>query len=75
MGDNEVYQIYQAEFDQAYEEHTLFLLTMHPFVSGHRSRLAAVDRLLGYIGSKQNVWFATLQQVAAESKAQLAASP
>jgi len=71
MGDNEVFEIYKAEFETAYEERTLFLLTMHPFVSGHRSRLAAVDRLLAYIGSKQNVWFATLQQVAGAARLQL----
>ena len=36
-------------------------------------RPALVDRLLAYIGSKQNVWFATLRLVAAEAKAQLTA--
>lgn len=64
MGDSDVLEIYRAEFDKAYEEGTLFLLTMHPFVSGHRSRIAALEKLLVHIKSKPGVWFATHEQVA-----------
>jgi len=71
VGDSDVYEIYKGEFDQAYEEGTLFLLTMHPFVTGHRSRLAALDRLVTYMQSKPGVWFGTLSQVAMAAKAQL----
>jgi peptidoglycan/xylan/chitin deacetylase (PgdA/CDA1 family) len=71
IGDTEVYEIYKAEFDQAYEEGTLFLLTMHPFVTGHRSRLAALERLVVYIKSKPGVWFATHEQVARAAQPQL----
>ena len=71
MGDDEVYQIYKAEFDKAYEEGTLFLLTMHPFVSGHRSRIAQLDRLVAYMKSKSGVWFATHQDVARVAAKQL----
>ncbi|MBI4902169.1 MAG: polysaccharide deacetylase [Acidobacteria bacterium] len=71
MGDNDVYEIYKAEFDKAYEEGTLFLLTMHPFVTGHRSRVAALERLVSYMRSKPGVWFATHEQVARASAAQL----
>ena len=71
MGDNDVYEIYKAEFDGAYQEGTLFLLTMHPFVSGHRSRIAQLDRLLAYIKSKPNVWFATQQDIAKVAAQQL----
>ncbi|MGA2982244.1 MAG: polysaccharide deacetylase [Terriglobia bacterium] len=71
VGDSDVYEIYKGEFDQAYEEGTLFLLTMHPFVTGHRSRIAALDRLVTYMQSKPGVWFGTLGQVAAVAKAQL----
>ena len=72
VGDSDVYEIYKGEFDRAYEEGTLFLLTMHPFVTGHRSRLAALERLVAYMQSKPGVWFGTLQQVAAVAKPQLA---
>ena len=71
VGDSDVYEIYKGEFDAAYDERTLFLLTMHPFVTGHRSRLAALDRLVTYMQSKPGVWFGTLSQVAAAAKAQI----
>ena len=72
MGDAEVYEIYKAEFDKAYEEGTLFLLTMHPFVSGHRSRIAQWEKLIAYIKTKPGVWFATHEQVARQAEKQLA---
>jgi peptidoglycan/xylan/chitin deacetylase (PgdA/CDA1 family) len=71
MGDQDVYEIYRGEFDKAYEERTLFLLTMHPFVTGHRSRMAALERLVAYMKSKPGVWFATHEQVAKAASAQL----
>ena len=55
VGDSDVYEIYKGEFDRAYEEGTMFLLTMHPFVTGHRSRLTALDRLVAYMQSKPGV--------------------
>jgi peptidoglycan/xylan/chitin deacetylase (PgdA/CDA1 family) len=59
-----VYEIYKAEFDGAYQERTAFILTMHPHISGHRSRIAQVDRLITYMKSKPGVWFATEEEVA-----------
>src|SRR5437868_3481097 len=59
-----VFQIYKAEFDGAYDEGGMFILTMHPHITGHRSRLAQLDRLITYMKSKPGVWFATLQEVA-----------
>lgn len=74
MGDDEVYEIYKAEFDQAYEEGSLFLLTLHPLISGYPSRLVMVERLLTYIRSKPDVWFAALDQVAMVAREQLKAA-
>jgi peptidoglycan/xylan/chitin deacetylase (PgdA/CDA1 family) len=65
-----VFDVYKAEFDGAYEEGTLFLLTMHPHISGHRSRIAQVDKLITYIKSKPGVWFATEEDVAKYLKEQ-----
>ncbi|WP_291298116.1 polysaccharide deacetylase [Elioraea sp.] len=59
-----VEEIFRAEFDGAYEEDGLFLLTMHPHVIGHRSRLPLLDRLVAYMKSKPGVWFGTHEQVA-----------
>lgn len=59
-----VYQVYKAEFDAAYQERTLFILTMHPHITGHRSRIAQLEKLVTYMKSKPGVWFATLEQAA-----------
>jgi peptidoglycan-N-acetylglucosamine deacetylase len=59
-----VFQIYKAEFDVAFEERTLFILTQHPHVGGRRSRIVQLDRLITYMESKPGVWFATMEQVA-----------
>ena len=47
LGD--VYEVFQSEFDVAYEERGLYLLTMHPHIMGHRSRVALLDRLIQYM--------------------------
>jgi peptidoglycan-N-acetylglucosamine deacetylase len=57
-------QIFQSEFDGAYEEGGLFVLTMHPHVIGHRSRAAILDRLIQHMKSRPGVWFATHEQIA-----------
>lgn len=67
---NAVYEIFKGEFDGAYAEGGLFMLTMHPHVTGHRSRIVALQRLLAYMQSKPDVWFATLDQVATYVKSQ-----
>jgi peptidoglycan/xylan/chitin deacetylase (PgdA/CDA1 family) len=65
-----VYEVYRDEFDGAYAEGGLFILTLHPHVSGHRSRIVVLDRILSHIKSKPDVWFATLEQVASYVKSQ-----
>jgi len=59
-----VFEIYRAEFDVAYSERGLFVLTNHPHISGHPSRVVQLDRLITYMKSKPGVWFATLEQIA-----------
>ncbi|MFP5355283.1 MAG: polysaccharide deacetylase family protein [Gemmatimonadota bacterium] len=66
----EVAQVWIDEFDKAYEERSLFLLTMHPHVSGHRSRIKALELLIAHMKSKPGVWFATHRGVAEYVKAQ-----
>ena len=63
-----VFAIYKAEFDMAYQERTMFILTQHPHVGGRRSRIVELDRLISYIQSKPGVWFATMKQVASYVK-------
>lgn len=65
-----VYQVFQAEFDSAYEEGGLFVLTMHPHITGHRSRASGLDRLIAHMRSRPGVWFATHEQIARYVRAQ-----
>jgi peptidoglycan/xylan/chitin deacetylase (PgdA/CDA1 family) len=59
-----IHQVFQSEFDVAYDERGLFILTMHPHVIGHRSRIAALEKLILHMKSRPGVWFATHEQVA-----------
>ena len=61
---NAVFQIYKAEFDGAFQERSLFILTMHPHITGHRSRIVQLEKLIAYMKSNPGVWFATLEQIA-----------
>jgi len=58
----DVLQVYKDEFDIAYEERTVFLLTMHPHYIGHRSRIVALRELIEYIKIKPGVWFGTHEE-------------
>jgi peptidoglycan/xylan/chitin deacetylase (PgdA/CDA1 family) len=59
-----VERIFESEFDQAYEEGGLFNLTMHPHVTGHRSRIVGFEKLIKHMKSKAGVWFATEEEIA-----------
>jgi peptidoglycan/xylan/chitin deacetylase (PgdA/CDA1 family) len=59
-----VEDIFRAEFEGAYAEGGMFLLTMHPHIIGHRSRIALLDRLVAHMKAKGDVWFATHAEVA-----------
>jgi peptidoglycan/xylan/chitin deacetylase (PgdA/CDA1 family) len=60
----EVFSIWRAEFDKAYEEGTIFILTMHPHIIGHRSRIVMLERLVRHMRSRPGVWFATHEEIA-----------
>ncbi|MBV9432209.1 MAG: polysaccharide deacetylase, partial [Hyphomicrobiales bacterium] len=59
-----VEEIFRAEFDGALAEGGLFLLTMHPHIIGHRSRIALLERLIKYMKASGKCWFATHREVA-----------
>lgn len=58
----DVLEVYKDEFDVAYEEGTMFLLTMHPHYIGHRSRIVVLRELIEHINKKPDVWFGTHEQ-------------
>jgi peptidoglycan/xylan/chitin deacetylase (PgdA/CDA1 family) len=55
----DVYDIFLREFERAYDEGGLFLLTMHPHVIGYRSRIWILEQLLAHIRQRADVWVAT----------------
>ena len=59
-----VLEIFTAEFDGAWEEGGLFLLTLHPHISGHRSRMPVLERLVAHMKVRGSCWFATHADVA-----------
>jgi peptidoglycan/xylan/chitin deacetylase (PgdA/CDA1 family) len=65
-----IFETFRDDFDVAYREGTLFVLTLHPHVVGMRSRIIYLDRLVEYIKAKPGVWFATGEQIARYVKQQ-----
>src|SRR6185295_15321178 len=59
-----LFQLYRDEFDGAYEEGTTFILTLHPYMSGHRAPAQQLNNLIAYMKSKPGVWFATAAEIA-----------
>jgi peptidoglycan/xylan/chitin deacetylase (PgdA/CDA1 family) len=64
-----VLEIFKAEFDGALAEGGLFLLTMHPHIIGHRSRMPVLEALILHIKQTDGVWFATHEEVASYCRA------
>jgi peptidoglycan/xylan/chitin deacetylase (PgdA/CDA1 family) len=64
MNPRDLMQVWIDEFDGAWEERTMFLLTMHPHVIGHRSRIVALEGLIEHMKTKGGVWFATHEEAA-----------
>lgn len=60
----DVMQVWIDEFDKAWEERTMFLLTMHPHIVGHRSRIVALEGLIRHIQARGGAWFATHEAAA-----------
>ena len=67
-----VFDIFRRELDAAWAEGGLFQLTMHPHVSGYRSRVWILEELIRHAQSKGSVWFATHAEVVRHAKAHAA---
>ncbi len=68
---DEVLEIWKLEFDRAYQEGTLFLLTNHPHIIGRRSRIGVLEDLVRYMRSFSGVWFATHEDIARAAAEQM----
>lgn len=65
-----VFDIFRREFEGAYADGGLFLLTMHPHVITYRSRLWILEELIRLAKAKGDCWFATHAEIAAYVKAE-----
>jgi peptidoglycan/xylan/chitin deacetylase (PgdA/CDA1 family) len=61
---DDVFKVWAGQFDKAYEERTMFILTMHPQVIGHGYRIIMLEKLIQYMKSKPGVWFGTHEEIA-----------
>ncbi len=61
MNPRDIAKVWMDEFDKAYDEGTMLVLTLHPHVSGHRSRIIALEQLIAHIEARGagKVWWAT----------------
>jgi peptidoglycan/xylan/chitin deacetylase (PgdA/CDA1 family) len=48
---------------------SLFMLTVHDWISGRAQRIAMLERLLGRITAEKSVWWATVSEVASHHEA------
>lgn len=65
-----VLDIFLREFEGASAEGGLFLLTMHPHVTGYRSRMFILEGLIQAAKAKGDCWFATHADIARYCAAQ-----
>jgi peptidoglycan/xylan/chitin deacetylase (PgdA/CDA1 family) len=65
-----LYGLYRDEFDGAYDERTMFVLTLHPYLSGHRAPMRHLEQFVTYMRSRPGVWFATCGDIARYVKGQ-----
>lgn len=65
-----IVKTFKDDFDLAYKEGTLFMLTMHPHLTPQRSRIKYLEELIQYMKSKPGVWFATGEDIAKYIKQQ-----
>ena len=56
---SDVFDIFRRELDAAFAEGGIFQLTMHPHISGYRSRVWILEELIRHARSLGAVWFAT----------------
>jgi peptidoglycan/xylan/chitin deacetylase (PgdA/CDA1 family) len=57
-------EMWRLEFDAMRAEGGAYVLTNHPFLSGRPSRAQALDSLIEYVCSHDDVWVTSLQDIA-----------
>jgi peptidoglycan/xylan/chitin deacetylase (PgdA/CDA1 family) len=57
-------EMWRLEFEAIRAEGGCFVLTNHPFLSGRPSRAQALDTLIEYVCSRDDVWVASMSAIA-----------
>ncbi|MCY4463186.1 MAG: polysaccharide deacetylase [Albidovulum sp.] len=57
--------VFREEFDAMWEHRGLWIAVWHPFATGRLARWRQVEKLIQYMREKGDVWFATLEEIAA----------
>jgi peptidoglycan/xylan/chitin deacetylase (PgdA/CDA1 family) len=69
VGTDQVLSAWKEELAASFEFGSLFMLTVHDWISGRGARVAMLDRLLAELMSRSDVWVATVGEVAAHHRA------
>jgi peptidoglycan/xylan/chitin deacetylase (PgdA/CDA1 family) len=64
-GPEAVFDIFRRELELAHEEGGLYVLTMHPHVIGHRSRIWILEEIVRLAKALPGTWIATHAEIAA----------
>ncbi|KIC09075.1 ribulose-phosphate 3-epimerase [Leisingera sp. ANG-M1] len=64
LTNDHIFQVWKEEFDALYEWGGLANYTLHPQISGRPARNMLLRRIVEYMRSKEDVWFATGTEVA-----------
>jgi peptidoglycan/xylan/chitin deacetylase (PgdA/CDA1 family) len=64
-----VFDIFRRELEAAHAEGGIFQLTMHPHVSGYRSRIWILDEIIKHAKALGGCWFATHADIVRHAKA------
>ena len=65
----DVFDLVRRELQGAHAEGGIFQLTMHPHISGYRSRIWILDELIKHAKGLGHVWFATHAEIVRHAKA------
>jgi peptidoglycan/xylan/chitin deacetylase (PgdA/CDA1 family) len=63
---SQVFEIWSQEFDYMYDRvlNGVFMITMHPYISGRAHRIMMVEKLIQHMMSRPGVWFCRGEDVA-----------
>jgi peptidoglycan-N-acetylglucosamine deacetylase len=65
----DVFDIFKRELEAAHAEGGIFQITMHPHISGYRSRIWILEELIKHAKALGNVWFATHADIVRHAQA------